>query len=153
MLKISASIEILKLNKVPCLNNALTREFWVALGECKSLRVLDLSNSGDLSSKIRDLGSSVAFNAKKKGTLSFLNLTGTISNQATFNNLYWGMCVSEYDEEQWYGDPNKLAKMIAGNYTKVYYNNLRALQLDFCGNLNPSFVLSHHNKLVNKKDP
>jgi len=153
MLKISASIEILKLNKVPNLNNALTKEFWMALGECKSLRVLDLSQSGDLSGKIRDLGSSVAFNAKKKSSLAFLNLTGTINNQNTLTNLYWGMCISEYDEEQWYGDPNKLAKMIAGNYTKVYYNNLRALQLDSCANLNPSFVLAHHNKLVNKKDP
>jgi Ran GTPase-activating protein (RanGAP) involved in mRNA processing and transport len=153
MLKISASIEILKLNKVPNLNNALTKEFWMALGECKSLRVLDLSNSGDLSNKIKDLGSSVAFNAKKKGSLSFLNLTGTISNQVALTNLYWGMCVSEYDEEQWYGDPNKVAKMIAGNYNKVFYNNLCALQLNVCGNLNPAFVLSHYNKLVNKKEP
>lgn len=153
MLKISASIEILKLNKVPNLNTALTKEFWVALGECKSLRVLDLSESGDLSAKIRDLGSSVAFNAKKKGSLAFLNLTGTINNQNTITTLYNGMCVSEYDEEQWYGDPNKLAKMIAGNYNKIFYNNLRALQLDFCANLNPSFVLTHYNKLVNKTEP
>lgn len=43
--------------------------------------------------------------------------------------------------------------MIAGNYNKVFYNNLRALQLDRCANLNPNFVLSHHNKLVNKKEP
>ena len=61
------------------------------------------------------------------------------------------MRISEYDEEQWYGDPNKLAKMIAGNYNKIFYNNLKALQLDFCSNLNPNFVLSHYNKLVNKK--
>lgn len=79
---------------------------------------MDLSNSGDLSAKIGLLGTSVAFNAKKKGSLSFLNLTGTINNQNTVNSLYEGMRVSEYDEEQWYGDPNKLAKMIAGNYSK-----------------------------------
>ncbi len=63
------------------------------------------------------------------------------------------MRVSEYDEEQWYGDPNKLAKMIAGNYNKVFYNNLRALQLDYCANLNPSFALANYNKLLNKKEP
>lgn len=97
------------------------------------------------------MGSAVAFNAKRKGILSFVNLTGTISNTTTITNLYWGMNISEYDEEQWYGDPNKLAKMIAGNYPKVYYNNLKALQLDSSTNLNPSFVLSHYNKLVNKK--
>ncbi len=43
--------------------------------------------------------------------------------------------------------------MIASNYQKVYYNNLKALQLDLCPNLNPSFILQNHNKLVTKKDP
>jgi hypothetical protein len=61
------------------------------------------------------------------------------------------MNISDYDDEQWYGDPNKLAKMIAGNYPKTYFNNLKALQLDECQNLNPNFVLANYNKLVNKK--
>lgn len=44
--------------------------------------------------------------------------------------------------------------MIASNYKKVYYNNLKALQLDSCSNLNPSnFNLAHYNKLVTKNDP
>lgn len=153
MLKISASIEILKLNNIFGLNNSFTREFWMALGECKSLRVLDISHSGDLSSKIRDLGCAIAFNAKKKGCLSYVNLTGTINNSTTISNLYDGMNISDYDDEQWYGDPNKLAKMIAGNYQKTYFNNLKALQLDECKNLNPNFVLANYNKLVNKKEP
>lgn len=144
LLKISTSIEVLKLNNVNGLNTVIHKDFWTALGDCKSLRVLDISKSGDLSSKIRDLGTAVAFNAKRKGSLAYLNLTGTISNSATINNLYWGMNISEYDEEQWYGDPNKLAKMIAGNYQKAFYNNLKALQLDNCSNLNPSFVLAHY---------
>ena len=42
------------------------------------------------------------------------------------------MDISEYDEEQWYGDPNKVAKMIANNYKKEFFNNLKALQLDNC---------------------
>jgi hypothetical protein len=153
LLKISTSIEVLKLNNVNGLNTVIHKDFWTALGDCKSLRVLDISKSGDLSTKIRDLGTAVAFNAKRKGSLAYLNLTGTISNSATINNLYWGMNISEYDEEQWYGDPNKLAKMIAGNYQKFFYNNLKALQLDNCSNLNPGFVLAHYEKLVNKKEP
>ena len=88
------------------------------MGDCKSLRVLDLSKSGDLSSKVRELGSSIAFNAKRKGVLSFVDMTGTISNNSSINTLYNGMNVSEYEEEQWYGDPNKVAKMIASNYKK-----------------------------------
>jgi hypothetical protein len=43
--------------------------------------------------------------------------------------------------------------MIASNYKKEYYNNLRALQLDNGKNLNPNFNLNHYNKLVNKKEP
>ena len=63
------------------------------------------------------------------------------------------MNISEYDEEQWYGDPNKLAKMIATNYKKEFFNNLKALQLNYCNNLNPTFSLTHYNKLVNKVEP
>lgn len=151
MLKINSSIEILKINNVFNLNPALNREFWSALGDCKSLKVLDLSGSGDLSAKVKEMGSAVAFNAKRKGVLSYLNLTGTISGTNTIDNFYWGMNVSEYEEEQWYGDPNKVAKMIAGNYKKEYFNSLKALQLNSCKSLNPTFVLSHYNKLVNKK--
>ena len=80
-------------------------------------------------------------------------MTGCLNGTACVNNLYWGMNISEYDEEQLYGDPNKVAKMIASNYKKEYFNNLKALQFDRCSNLNPNFVLSHHNKLVEKKDP
>ena len=80
--------------------------------------MLDLSGSGDLSHKVRDMGSAVAFNAKRKGSLSYLNMTGTLAHTNSVNNFYWGMNISEYDEEQWYGDPNKVAKMIAGNYKK-----------------------------------
>lgn len=45
------------------------------------------------------------------------------------------MKISEYDEEKIYGDPNKASKMIASNYEKVYYNNLKTLQLDFDSSL------------------
>lgn len=106
-----------------------------------------------MSAKAKDVGSSVAFNAKRKGVLTHFNLTGTLSNNATINTLYSGMNISEYDEEQWYGDPNKLAKMISTNYKKEFFNNLRALQLNYGNNLNPNFSLVHYNKLVNKAEP
>ena len=115
--------------------------------------MLDLSRSGDLSQKVRELGSAIAFNAKRKGVLSFVDMTGTISNNSAINNLYNGMNVSEYEEEQWYGDPNKVAKMIASNYKKQFYNNLKALQWSYCSNINPSFNLANYNKLVHKIEP
>lgn len=67
--------------------------------------------------------------------------------------MYSGLCISEYDEEKIYGDPNKAAKMIPTNYPKVYYNNLKSLELNICGNLNPNFNLAYWNKLNKKEDP
>ncbi len=97
MLKINSNIEILKLNNIFNLNLSLTKDFWTSLGDSKTLRVLDLSKSGDLTAKTREMGSAVAFNAKRKGNLSYLNLTGTLSNNTAVNNFYWGMNISEYD--------------------------------------------------------
>lgn len=51
------------------LNPQLSKDFWIALGECRTLRVLDLSFSGDLSQKKTEMGQAIAFNAKKKGSL------------------------------------------------------------------------------------
>lgn len=65
------------------LNQNLSKEFWIALGECQSLRVIDLAFSGDISSKKVELGNSIAFNAKKKGVLEYFNLTGCISGAQT----------------------------------------------------------------------
>lgn len=154
LLKINSSIEVIKATNIYNLNPMLNKDFWVALGECRTLRVLDLSFSGDLSQKKTEMGQAIAFNAKKKGSLEYLNIKGSFNGNYNLNLLYTAMNVSEYDEESLYGDPNKLAKMIASNYKKVYYNNLKALQLDNCSNLNPSnFSLAHYNKLVEKKDP
>ena len=43
--------------------------------------------------------------------------------------------------------------MISTNYERKFYNNLKALQFNYCNNLNPNFSLAHYNKLVNKKEP
>lgn len=51
LLKINSSIEVIKTNNIYNLNQNLSKDFWVALGECKSLRVLDLAFAGDLSNK------------------------------------------------------------------------------------------------------
>lgn len=153
LLKISASIEVIIGSNITNLNNNLVKEFWISLGECKSLRVLDLAYSGDLSGKKKLLGNSIAFNAKKKGALEYVNLTSCFSGAHAIVELYKGMCISEYDEESIYGDPNKAAKMIASNYKSIYYNNLKALEFKNCRNISPNFNLSHFNKLIEKTDP
>lgn len=152
LMKISGSIEVIKANGVAGLNQKLTKEFWASLGECRSIRVLDLSFSGAIDASMSMLGFAVAYNAKKKGSLEYLNLVGCLQNHMSLNNLYSNMSINEYDEESWYGDPNKLAKMISANYPKKFFNNLKALQFDNCS-INPSFNLQNHNKYTNKEDP
>ena len=44
------------------------------------------------------MGNAIAFNAKKKGVLEYIDLTNCISNVNSITNLYDGMCISEYDE-------------------------------------------------------
>jgi Ran GTPase-activating protein (RanGAP) involved in mRNA processing and transport len=151
-LKISGSIEVLKARGIAGLNPKLTKEFWGSLGECRSIRVLDLSLSGSLDGVLSMMGFAIAYNAKKKGSLEYLNMVGCINNNSNLNSIYSYMCINEYDEESWYGDPNKLSKMISANYPKKFFNNLRALQLDNCA-INPNFNLVQFNKLTNKEDP
>lgn len=99
------------------------------------------------------MGNAIAFNAKRKGVLSYVNMENTLSNANSVNTLYSGMKVNEYEEEKWYGDPNKVAKMIEGNYSKQFYNNLKALQWNNSTNINPNFNLASYNKLVTKVEP
>ena len=80
-------------------------------------------------------------------------MTSCLSGANTIIQLYKGMCISEYDEEKIYGDPNKASKMIASNYKPLYYNNLKALEFKACSNISPNFNLTHFNKLLEKKDP
>ena len=118
MLKITNSVEVVIARNVKNLNANLVEQFWVSLGECRSLRVLDLSYSGDISSKAVNLGNAIAFNAKKKGVLEYIDLTNCVNNVNSISTLYDGMCISEYDEERIYGDPTKASKMISSNYKK-----------------------------------
>lgn len=94
MLKITNSVEAVIARNVTNLNPNLVEQFWVSLGECRSLRVLDLAYSGDISSKSTNLGNAIAFNAKKKGGLEYIDLTSCVSNVNSISSLYEGMCIS-----------------------------------------------------------
>lgn len=43
------------------------------------------------------MGQAIAFNAKKKGSLEYLNLTGTLTGPNILAQLYTSMNISEYD--------------------------------------------------------
>lgn len=98
MLRITTSVEVLVARNVVGLNPQLVDQFWVSLGECRSLRVLDIAYSGDISSKATNMGNAIAFNAKKKGGLEHIDLTNCVNNVNSIAQLYQGMCISEYYE-------------------------------------------------------
>lgn len=68
LLRISASLEIFDASRINNLNPSLNHEFFASLGEIKTLKVLDISFSGQLSN-VAELAKSVAFNARKSGAL------------------------------------------------------------------------------------
>lgn len=46
LLRITASLEVLNMKYILNMNQNLNKDFWVSLGEVKTLKVLDLSYSG-----------------------------------------------------------------------------------------------------------
>jgi hypothetical protein len=123
MLRISASLEILDLSSLTNLNPALSKDFFSSLGEIKTLKFITFQNSG-IFNDTTNLGKSIAFNAKKKGSLELINFENCFNSIAQLSNLHTYMCISDHDEELWYGDLNKANKMSGKDFNKVYFNNL-----------------------------
>lgn len=94
MLSVTTTVEVVLARSVPNLNVNLVDKFWHSLGDCKSLRVLDLAYSGDISTKAKNLGNAIAFNAKRKGKLEYIDLTNCLGNANSIPPLYEGMCIS-----------------------------------------------------------
>lgn len=150
MLRISASLEILDLSSMAGLNPALTKDFYSSLGEIKTLRTITFKGSG-IFTDTTNLGKAIAFNAKKKGSLNLINFEQCFNNINQVTNLYTNMCISLYDEEIWYGDPNKASKMTGNDYTKVYFNNIKGLLLSGCTGLQSNFNITDFKK-YNRED-
>jgi hypothetical protein len=68
----------------------------------------------------------------KKKVLQFINFNATITSNAILRTLYNNMNISDHDNEVWYGDPSKAAKMSGKDFDKKFYNGLKAFQLDIC---------------------
>ena len=154
LLRISASLEVLLMNRFSNINAYLNKDFFVALGEVRTLKVLDISWAGSLNSTSADfLGKAIAFNARLKGSLEMINLEGgVVPGIHLVNTIYQSMHVSDYDHEAWYGDVNKLNKMQGKDFEKVYYNNLKVLQLKG-NNIPTSFNYANWKKQFNPQDP
>ena len=142
LLRISGSLETMIMSNSATLNPNLNKEFFVSLGEIKTLKVLDLSYSGIFTDDLLNmLGKSIAFNAKKGGSLEVLNIEGCVSSYQGVANLSKSLNISEADHEEWYGDSHKVSKMSGNDFQKKYYNNLSILNFANGGSLRSNFNL------------
>lgn len=66
MMQINGSLEYLNISNISNLNSKLSNnEFWKALGEFRSIKWMNFSNSGDMDSSVcHNMGRAVAFNAR-----------------------------------------------------------------------------------------
>mmetsp|Transcript_30468 Transcript_30468/g.27705 ORF Transcript_30468/g.27705 Transcript_30468/m.27705 type:complete len:238 (-) Transcript_30468:967-1680(-) len=136
------------------LNGNLPEQFFVALGEVRTLKSLDLSFSGTMNVTLAsNLGKAIAFNARKDNSLEYLNLDGgVIQSYYNFNQMFDNMNVCEADHERWYGDSAKVNKMSGKDFEKKYYNNLKNLQLNST-NMASGFDYINWKKGFQPEDP
>jgi len=82
-----------------------TKDFYIALGESKSLRFLNISEAsrGSGISSV-DLGRAIGMNAYKKGALRILGLKNGLENVTQYEQFIAAMYISQYDHENMYGD-------------------------------------------------
>lgn len=116
-MKISGSIEHLILNQTEC-SLGLTKDFFLALGENKTIQSLHLNSLQGSSSKFSsNLGIAVAINVMKKGSLNTLSCLRGFSG-STLDIFINHLCISEQDHELWYGDKNTAKKMSGSDVEK-----------------------------------
>ena len=143
LLRITGSLETLIINNSKDLNTHLIKEFFISLGEIQSLKHLDLSFSGQFTTAVITMvGKAIAFNSKKKGSLKIVNIQGCIPSFNELNALYNSMNISLADNEEWYGDANKLNKMTGNDFQKVFHNSLEVLKFSKSPNLKSNFNLA-----------
>lgn len=113
LLKISASLETLRVNNTLLVHN-LSNDFWKALAENATLRVLELDTPASPArylSNLSVIGKYIAFNRFRKGALAVLSLRHCVSSYSYLDNFINSMRISERDHEQAFGDPAVAAKM------------------------------------------
>ncbi len=78
LVKISGSLETLVLRNTN-INNYLKEEFFIALGENKTLNYLNIDNTTYMNANnINLLGKACAMNFRKNGNLKYLSIANTI---------------------------------------------------------------------------
>jgi NLR family CARD domain-containing protein 3 len=127
LIKISGSLEYLNLSYCG-LFDGLSNDFYVALGENKTLKALLIDSNTVFTQRRTEFGKACAFNKKKNGSLEILSAEGGF-DAANFSEFLKGMKVSEYDHEIWYGDKTAAAKFSGEKLDSKFLNPWKIIKL------------------------
>lgn len=127
LVKISGSLEFLNLNYCG-IYDGLSRDFFIALGENKTLKALLIDSGTRFYNNLAEFGKAAAFNAKKNGQLEILSAVGALDS-TQFTTLLRGMFVSEYDHEMWYGDKTAASKFKGEQLEAKFLNPFKIIKL------------------------
>ena len=139
LLKLSGSLEHLILNNTGA-TISMSNEFFVALGENKSIQSLHIDTTSRYSNDFCSrLGKACAMNAMKNGSLEVLSCVNGFDTY-NFNTFISSMFISEQDHEYMYGDANTASKMRGDDldkkmYCKIKHINIESSSLPFSGNI------------------
>mmetsp|Transcript_27056 Transcript_27056/g.19500 ORF Transcript_27056/g.19500 Transcript_27056/m.19500 type:complete len:204 (+) Transcript_27056:2690-3301(+) len=146
LLKISGAIETLILSNSGVFA-FFTEDFYVALGENKTINYINLDHKSALPvAQVRLLGKAIAMNAKRNGSLLGLSIKYWLSTYSNLAAFLGAMEVSDYDHELWYGDKKIAKEMTKEKLDKVFYSNLKYLNLEESKIGNNHFKLKEYQK-------
>lgn len=92
LMKINASLEILNCSEISNLNPNLSKDFFIHLGDIRTLKSLNLEKSGTFNNSVlANFGKAIAFNALKGGVLHYINLKNTLNTSSNLTTLYNNM--------------------------------------------------------------
>lgn len=94
LVSISGALETLILTNSSVVPS-LPVSFYIALGENKTLRYLDLSLESYVKCNFRDLGKAIAMNAKKNGSLKVVNMKKWINTPMNWKEFMTSFKVSD----------------------------------------------------------
>lgn len=150
LVKISGSLETLILKNTGILNY-LKEEFFIALGENKTISYLNFDHNQHGNQNILNLlGKACAMNKKKNGSLKYLSIQNAFSNYLGFKGFIESFKVSDHAHELWYGD-----KKIAKEMTKEQLESKFEFGLEYL-NIGNSALRSNnfkYNQIAKRKDP
>lgn len=133
------------------INNFLKEEFFIALGENKTLNYLNIDNTSYMSTtNLIFLGKSSAMNFRKNGNLKYLSLANSVQNWAGLKSFFDSFQISDHSHEMWYGDKKVAKEMSKEQLENKFSFGLQYLNLGNCiltGNM------FKHKELSKRKDP